>query len=184
MDTSQASTELGLTFKAQLPLRWRVIEDIENYNAPNNSRFLNILPVLEEPESHSQEHKAPNAELARLETKLDLVLEMLGEVFQQRKPLPRQIPFQISANGMTWLDEAEPPEKDSYIELQVYLSPQLFVPLALSAQVSLVEDMGNVYRVQAKFLPMEESLQEWLEKYIFRQHRRRVAQQHQRHDSS
>jgi hypothetical protein len=44
--------------------------------------------------------------------------------------------------------------------------------------------MGNVYRVQAKFLPMEESLQEWLEKYIFRQHRRRVAQQHQRHDSS
>lgn len=179
MDTHQSSSNMGLTFKAQLPLRWRVIEDAENYNVPDNSRFIHILPVLDEPESYSADFKTPNAEIARLETKLDLVLEMLGEVFQQRKPLPNNIPFQLSARGITWL-EAEPPAKDTQLELQIYLSPQLFVPLYLGAQVTTVEDMGTTHRVQANFLPMEESLQDWLEKYIFRQHRREVAKQQPR----
>ena len=179
MDTHQSSSDMGLTFKAQLPLRWRVIEDIENYNPPRNDRFLHVIPILDESESHVVESKAPSADIARLETKLDLVLEMLGEVFQQRKPLPKQIPFQLSAKGITWL-EAEAPAKGSHVELQLYLAPELFIPLYLSAQVTMVEDMGNIHRTQASFLPMDETLQEWLEKYIFRQHRREVAKQHPR----
>lgn len=170
---------LGLTYQAQLPLSWRSIDDIDSYMAKPNDRFMNILPVLDEPESHLQESKLPSAEIARLETKLDLILEMLGEIFQQRKPLPAQVPFQLSARGITWL-EASPPDRESYIELQIYLSPQLFVPLNLLAQVTMVEDKGSTHRVQAKFVGIDESIQEWLEKYIFRQHRRAVAQQHQR----
>lgn len=173
------STELGLSFKAQLPLKWRNIEDIDNYHAPSNHRFMAILPALEEPDAHVADGNPPNADYARLETKLDLILELLGEVFQQKKPMPANVPFQLSARGIVWLSDAAP-AVNSNIELQLYLSTQLFVPLYLSAQVVHVEDVGSTQRIQASFLPMEEALQEWLEKYIFRQHRREVALQHQR----
>lgn len=174
-------SELGLSFKAQLPLKWRVIEDIDNYHMPGNHRFMNILPALDEADTHTAEGNVPNADYARLETKLDLILELLGELFQKKKPMPANIPFQLSARGITWLSDEVPP-LDSHIELQIYLSSQLFIPLFLTAQVNSVEDMGATHRVQASFLPMEEALQEWLEKYIFKQHRREVALQHQRQE--
>ena len=171
--------ELGLSFKAQLPLKWRVIEDIETYQQPSNNRFMNMSSVLDDPEIHHTDGSTlPNADIARLEAKLDLILELLGDVFAQKKAAPGNTAFQLSASGIAWLAN-DSPAVGNIIELQIFLSTKFLIPLYLAATVTRVEQQGTVNRVQAQFLPMEESLQEWLEKYIFRQHRREVALQHQ-----
>ena len=80
---------------------------------------------------------------------------------------------------MEWTDAAVP-QTGQLILISLHLSPKLPQPLLLPAAVTQLESMENGSRVRAKFTHLNQEMEEWLERTLFRFHRRSIQQSHSR----
>jgi hypothetical protein len=119
-------------------------------------------------------------ELLRLETKLNLVLELLSELVQQQGLMPNPVPVRLSAEGIGFEthDRLAPGE---HLRLGIYLVAGTPKALTLPAVVKAVERRGDAYWVQARFVDLTAAVRDLLERLLFRFHRRRVAQARRAH---
>ena len=119
-----------------------------------------------------------SAEIQRLEFKLNLMMEMIGELYSQNMQFPEPVPVKLGAYSVSWMmDENETlPDIGRYLALSVYLSRRYPRPLVLFAQVSNIElcETGEKW-IEADFLSMPQQTLDTLERFVFRQHRRFVA---------
>jgi hypothetical protein len=168
-----------LAYEDVLPVAWKRISEpfdpslIGSYQ-DRNLRVLQALSALEE---HAQVEKADenaphHADLVRLDLKMNLVLDMVGQLLIASHPRPRSAAVRFNALGGAWQGYAPLPEMGNQGVLEVYLRDCIAEPLRLVGRIASVGPDG---RVKARFVPPGENIADLIEKLAFRKHRRQIA---------
>jgi hypothetical protein len=163
----------GLVLEDRLPLHWRLSEAPGGAPPPPLSNEETLRVILSFDEHHveaSDENPEFAHEIQRLETKINLILELVSQVLARQLHLPEALPVRLSAHEIEW-QTATAPATGSSVLLEIYVCTRYPRPLLLPATVQGFA--GG--RVRAVFDDLGESVQELLEKLIFRHHRRQIA---------
>lgn len=172
------STIQGVTFQADLPVIWRATETLSAEAIRgwmhSNTVLLRALATMEAPpgERDIESTAETDKRLERLEAKLDLTLDLLAKLMARDMPRPPSCPATISAAAIEWTSVAAQACGTGVITL--FIDPRLPQPLQLPAQViqSTLTDDGH--RSVAEFLHLDDETREWLERTVFRRHRRYI----------
>lgn len=140
-------------------------------------RNLRLLQAYEALDEHGTGEKADetaphSAELARLDFKLNLLLDLVGQLVSASHPRPIALPVRFNSLGASWQPAESPPSNGATGLLQIYLMEALVQPLTLPATVVAIADSGLV---RARFDLLGEPVADQLEKLAFRRHRRKIA---------
>jgi hypothetical protein len=137
-----------------------------------NVRMLTVCAVLEEQGAIEKKDDSANAaDVMRLEVKVNLLLDLVGQLLAAQMPRPLPSLVRFNALGVLW-KSANPPRVGQQGLLEIWLRDSLPQPLALIANVTNVAPDGHV---KASFVPPGEATADLLEKLAFRRHRRQVA---------
>ncbi|MCC5866891.1 MAG: PilZ domain-containing protein [Gammaproteobacteria bacterium] len=163
----------------ELGLRWRRVEALPGevllarINARNET-VLRSIAMLEE-QDQTQSDAAERAELHRIEGKLNLVLELLTELMRERQAEPiRPHSMRLNARGLCW-DDAGPVSQGALLEFEIFALPAWPVPLTLHGRVTSAEARRDGWRACARLEGLSTGSRDWLDKLVFRRHRRAVA---------
>jgi hypothetical protein len=168
-----------LAYEDVVPVAWRRLPEpfdpalVGSY-ADRNLRVLQALTALEEhgPIEKSDENLPYAADLQRMELKVNLLLDMMGQLLTQSQPRPRPSAVRFNALGGVWQANAPLPELGSQGVLEIYLRNCIAEPLRLVGRIASVSPDG---RVKVRFIPPGEPIADLLEKLAFRKHRRQIA---------
>lgn len=180
MSESDREIGQGLQLEDSLPLQWRAMQEqaalseLPRLNE-TNEEVLRFIGVLDEYPGEIGDEFAPIAqELGRVETKLNLLLGLVGQLLTVHFPLPPVKAVKLNPLGIEWIADQGPRPGDFGI-VEVYLNPRCPRPLTFPGRVDRVETTGEGCRVLLQFVALSAALQERLEKIIFTHHRRSVA---------
>ncbi|HEY3395084.1 MAG TPA: hypothetical protein VGK58_20435, partial [Lacipirellulaceae bacterium] len=134
-----------LAYEDVLPVAWRRIAEpfdpsIVGSYQDRNLRVLQALSALEE---HGQLEKADetsphHADLMRLDLKLNLVLDMVGQLLVASHPRPRPSPIRFNALGAVWQGHAPHPDLGQQGVLEVYMRDCIAEPLRFVGRIGSV----------------------------------------------
>lgn len=170
--------ENELAFQDVLPVGWRRLAQPLDEAAlisltDRNVKTLQVAMAIEEQGMvDKSDEKLPHAaDLARLEVKMNLLVDLVGQLLaaSQRRPPAAQVRF--NALGAVWRSSA-PPQVGEHGLLDIYLRDCLAQPLTLIGRIMRVTPEGEV---RVNFTPPGEATADLLEKLAFRRHRRQVA---------
>ncbi|HSP01293.1 MAG TPA: PilZ domain-containing protein, partial [Thioalkalivibrio sp.] len=114
-------------------------------------------------------------ELARLDAKMNQVLELLGDWLLAQGKHPATYDVRFNASGLEW-SSPEGPEPDTLAELSIYVCAAFPKPMVVYGQVVSREATADgAIRTLVRFEGVSDSLRDGLERLIFRRHRREVA---------
>lgn len=185
LDQSQALSD-GITFQTTLPVDWCKLPSLPADNAQSqtsnaNLRLLNALNILEELPQDSEKSTSSLTQSPHLEAKLDLILGMLGELLRQHAIMPSPASMIISAHSLSILDVPATllPSVGDLLQARLFLDTRYPQALVLSGTVSFV----TISNFTLEFHALNELVQEQLDKFVFRHHRRAIALSRQSIDS-
>jgi hypothetical protein len=167
-----------LAYEDVVPVAWQPLPEpfdpaVVGSFADRNLRALQALAALEE---HGQLDKPDDsqhsAEIARLDLKVNLLLDMVGKLLVASQPRPRPASIRFNALGAVWHAASSPPPLGNQGVLEVYLRDCIAEPLRLVGRIASISPDG---RIKARFIPPGEHIADLLEKLAFRKHRRQVA---------
>jgi hypothetical protein len=168
-----------LAYEDVLPVAWRPMPEPFDTSTVGSyqDRNLRVLQAMAALEEHGQTEKADetsphHADLMRLDFKMNLLLDMMGQLLTASRPRPRPSAIRFNALGAVWQGYPPHPEMGNQGVLEVYLRDCIADPLRLVGRIASVGPDG---RVKARFIPPGESISDLLEKLAFRKHRRQVA---------
>jgi Atypical PilZ domain, cyclic di-GMP receptor len=168
-----------LAFQDVLPVLWRVSPgllepDIAAGLAERNLQVLQAWDAMEEhgPVEKPDESNPYAADILRLERKMNLLLDLVGQILAANRPRPASTSVRFNALGAVWRGTTPLPEAGAQGVLEVYLHDCLAQPLRLPGRVTNVTPDGNV---KARFIPLGEAVADLIEKMAFRRHRRQIA---------
>ncbi len=164
----------------KLGLTWVRVEALPEPSAlqrqnRRNESVLRSLTMLEE-HDESQAEDAERAELHRLEGKLNLALELLAELVRERSQSSPSVFMRFSAEGLCW-HSAEALEPGTLLLTEWFVLPAWPVALKLHARIESRQPQQQGYLLCARLEGQSDSAKDWLEKLVFRRHRRAIAQQ-------
>lgn len=178
----------GLAYEDWLPLKWSVVKGetpIATLSRIHdaNEKFLRRAATLEEePSNITESHPELVKEFLRLESKLNLVTDMVGAVLAKHLKLPKLCSMRLTAEGISWISD-KVPRADSHVLIELYLLSNYPYPLTFLGRVQSVEKSPEGRRTTVVFDEMGEGLRDWLEKTIFRHHRRQIALSRRSHQT-
>ena len=166
-----------LAYNDVLPVQWqplsRTLDRFEMIGIDEANLLLlqACVAVEEHPARDKNEDLEPLAgELARLDFKLNLVLQLLSKLVAPER-LAAPTPIQFNALGASWAAIGPAPQPGQRGLLRVQLRSSLPQPLELLADVASVS--GTT--VQVKFHDLPEGTVELIQKLAFLRHRRQIA---------
>jgi len=141
--------------------------------ADRNVRLLQVCAAIEEQGAVERKDEASphSADLMRLEVKVNLLLDLMGQVLAAQVPRPNPVMIRFNAQGAQW-KTLEPPIAGTQGLMEIWLRDSLPQPLVLIANVTHVAADGLV---KATFSPPGDATADLIEKLAFRRHRRHVA---------
>lgn len=178
---TDADTGLALRHQGWLPLRWSAV-DAQALQAQSASLQARAEQVLRQVIGLEEVMPAPlrdddapcQAELSAIQFRLDLLLDLVGQLLTQGQERPAPCQLALDALGVGW-QAAEsgpwPTPGDSGL-LSLYLHPGFPNPLILAAQ-GTVPEPGELARV--RWQALGDGPQDLLERWIFLHHRRDIA---------
>jgi hypothetical protein len=168
-----------LAYEDVLPVGWRPLAaQLDAVAAASladrNVKSLQTCAALDEAGPvERQDENSPNAtDLQRLEFKLNLVLDLLGQIVAASLPRPPAASVRFNSRGACWRMAAPLPEPGALGLLDIYLRDGIAQPLTLALCVTEVTPDGVV---TGYAMPPGETVADLIEKLAFRRHRRRVA---------
>jgi hypothetical protein len=108
----------------------------------------------------------------RLDMKMNLLLDMMGQLLLASRPRPRPAAVRFNALGAVWQGHAPHPELGNQGVLEIFLRDCIAEPLRLVGRIAAVAPDG---KIKAKFIHPGENISDLMEKLAFRRHRRQVA---------
>lgn len=172
----------GITFTDKLPIAWEVLSELPNEGElhreqRNNEELVQNLLFRDDALTQDSEKDDEDAALEhfkRLESRLDLLTSLVSEMLAQNGSLPPVRTVILSGQGLS-VQAAEGDiqvgDKGDKLKIALYLDTHLPRPLTLCGQ--LIDVQQNSFTLN--FWPLEARLQDLLDKYLFRQHRRAIA---------
>ncbi|HKE94574.1 MAG TPA: PilZ domain-containing protein [Povalibacter sp.] len=168
-----------LAYEDVVPVAWRPLPEpfnpaVVGSYADRNLRTLQALAALEEHgQSEKPDENSPHAaDIARLDMKVNLLLDMMGQLLVASQPRPRPTSIRFNALGAVWQGIAPYPALGNQGVLEVYLRDCIADPLRLVGRIASIGPDG---RIKARFVPPGEHIADLMEKLAFRKHRRQVA---------
>ena len=167
----------AVRLEARLPLDW--VEAIPPDTAladvmADNAMLLRALMMLDEPLAGGDAGRVDAVQ--QLERRLDLLLLMTSSALRGLQPLPAAHPCVLSARQLLWSDGVAI-GAGRHVWARVFLRQRIPLPLLLPGQIveESVEQQALWHRMV--FEPLDAELQDELERFVFRHHRRQVARQ-------
>lgn len=167
-----------LAYEDVLPVGWRPLAKPLDLAAiatltERNVRTLQVCATIEEqgPVEKAEDKSLHSADLLRLEVKMNLVLELMGQLLAAQQPRPPSSLLKFNALGAVWRSQA-PPKQGEQGLLDIHLRECLAQPLTL---IGIVTQVTNDGQVKVTFTPPGEATADLIEKLAFRRHRRHVA---------
>ena len=169
-----------LAYEDLLPIRWRpepaAPSDVQAAHfAERNVRVLQACDALEEhgqlDKKKADDDSPHSADLMRLDFKLNVLLDLVGQLLAQTQPRPEPTQIRFNAMGASW-KSGENLSTGSHGVLELTLRDVIVQPLMLPAEIVTGADAGFV---RARFLALGESVADHIEKLVFRRHRRKIA---------
>ena len=172
-----AESTSGLVFRGPLRLLLTALAELPDDSVTTsinsqNEMLLNVMRAFQErPEFEEGDHLAN--EIRRIDQKLSFVLELLGTLvqFAQKTPEPRMV--EMDSSSLTLQPTQEELTQGVYFRIDVYLDPMVPKPLQMFA---MLEATDTAKVVRFKFIGLSQGVQDGLDLFLFRQHRRQVAQ--------
>jgi hypothetical protein len=168
-----------LAFQDVLPVVWRQMPNSADRDmaAGFSERNLQVLQAWDAMDEHGPVDKpdeaAPYAaDIMRLDLKINLLLDMVGQLLAANRPRPTAVPVRFNALGGMWRGTAPLPEAGQQGVAEIYLHDALVQPLRLPGRVTNVTPDGQV---KVRFAPVGEAVADLIEKLAFRRHRRQIA---------
>ncbi|WP_018174302.1 MULTISPECIES: PilZ domain-containing protein [unclassified Thioalkalivibrio] len=138
-------------------------------------RLIESLDLFDDTHPRSIPHEDETApEIQRLEHKLDLLLHLVAESLHPERPAP--VEATLSRHGIVLPAGTVPEDCD---RLEIYLSRLLPQPCVLGVESPTTA--GDVQLM--RWMGMEDTLREALGRWIFRLHRREIADKRQKVDA-
>jgi hypothetical protein len=176
VDTVVLQNELA--YQDMLPVGWRPLAKAPDlptvtHMADSNVRILQVCAAIEEQGAvEKKDEKSPHsADLMRLEVKMNLMLDLMGQLLAAAKPRPPATVIRFNALGAVWKSTTQHRVGEQGL-LDIYLRDSLPQPLTVIANITHVSADGQV---RAAFSPPGEAASDLIEKLAFRRHRRQVA---------
>lgn len=168
-----------IAYEGVLPLAWTPLPQPPT-DAALARCFETDLTVLGVVAARDERHRteaaedgAPSPELVGIDAKLNLLLELVGTLLAREHTLPPLRALRLNAHGVAWGDDAPPPAGAHGI-VALHLDACPAVPLRLPGRVA-PRAPGDT-RCVVLFRELPAPLQEALERLVFRDHRRRIAE--------
>jgi hypothetical protein len=165
-----------LAFHDELPVEWQPAEhlnpaDFAALESSNITLLLACLAVEEQPAGDKHEDLLPLAqELARLDYKINLVLQLLGRLLPGSAHAGIAA-VRFNALGVSWQGGNVRPARGSQGVLHLRLRSALPESLKFAVEITASSDT----EVAARHLHMPERLAELIQRFCFLQHRKEVA---------
>jgi hypothetical protein len=168
-----------LAYQDVLPVSWRPLPDQINPDlaasyAVSNVRVLHASTALQEqgPTDKGDENSPHAQDLARIELKINLLLDVVGRLLASNQPRPPSVAIRFNALGATFQGSNPLPRPGAQGCVEIYLRECVAEPLRLIGRVANVSPGGEI---KVRFLPPGEATSDLLEKLAFRRHRRQIA---------
>jgi len=168
-----------LAYQDVLPVLWRQMPNPADREVAAGfaERNLTVLQAWEAMDEHGPvektEESAPYAaDLMRLDLKINLLLDLVGQILAANRPRPPAVPVRFNALGGMWRSTGPLPEAGEQGIAEIYLHDCLAQPLRLPGRVTSVTPDGHV---KVRFSPVGEAVADLIEKLAFRRHRRQIA---------
>jgi len=143
----------------------------------SNELFLRAVTVLGSAASDTTEDDSVvTGEIARLDLKVNMLLDLVSQLIYAQSDIPPRTEVTVGAESLAW-SAKELPQPGSTVFMQVYIQHGTPKPLCFYGDiVSTAEEHANgIARVN--YQGLSSATRGWLEKLIFRHHRREVAYQ-------
>jgi hypothetical protein len=172
-----------LAYQDVLPVVWRnlpvpVDNAIVSSYVDRNLRVLQACAAMEEHgATEKPDENSPHAaDIMRLDFKINLLLDLVGQLMVANRPRPHPVPIRFNALGAQWRGTSPLPEAGATGVAEIYLRDCVAEPLRLIGRVTNVTPDGQI---KARFTPPGEPIADLLEKLAFRRHRRKIAETRQ-----
>jgi Atypical PilZ domain, cyclic di-GMP receptor len=165
-----------LAYEEVLPVNWApLIGAVDAAVAASvGERNVRLLQALAAIEDHGVSDKPDEStpDLTRLDFKINLLLDLVGQLLVANRPRPAAVAIRFNAQGAVWRAGAPAPVAGQQGMVEIHLRDFLAEPLRLLGTLTKVSAENEV---AVRFAPVGEALADLLERLIFRQHRRQVA---------
>lgn len=169
----------AVRLEGRMPLDW--VDTITPASALadvmiDNTTLLRALLMLDDPHAGVDTEHGRNDAIQQLERRIDLLLIMASTALRGMNTIPEERPCVLSARSLHWGSE-EAVGVGRRVWARIYLRHRIALPLMLPGQIveESVENDLLWHRLQIE--PLDEALQNDLERFIFRHHRRQIARQ-------
>jgi len=166
------TTEAGLEYRALLPLAWQ-----EGQPSPQqisewmreNITALHAIAALEGPSHERELDRTAGVDYtaARLEAKMDLLMQWVGKLLLAQHPLPPATEVVLGSKSVSWKCPIAL-KPGQFGVLSLYLAPRLPMPLIFPVQIQ----SWAAGQAQAQLLQLSDDTQDALDRTLFRYHRR------------
>lgn len=167
-----------IAYEDLLPVRWRpagaAIGELQSQQfAERNLRVLQACDALEEHgRLEKQDDDSPHsADIMRLDLKLNLLLDVVGQLLAASQQRPQSVPIRFNAMGANFV-WPQPLPVGAHGVLEITLRDIVVQPLNLPAEVVSGAPAGQV---RVRFVALGETVADHIEKLVFRRHRRKIA---------
>jgi hypothetical protein len=165
-----------LAYEEVLPVNWAPLAGTVDalVAAGVTERNVRLLQALAAIEDHGSAEKPDESspDLTRLDFKINLLLDLVGQLVVANRPRPLPVAIRFNAQGAVWKAAGPLPAANQQGMVEIHLRDFLAEPLRLMGTLSRITPEGEV---TVRFAPVGECLADLLERLIFRQHRRQVA---------
>jgi len=169
-----------ISYEAHLALEWQYLHsppDAEQIAIAleNNLECLKQAILMDELANICHDdHLIESTEVTKTEKKLDLLLNLVSAMIEKQKKSDSIVSIKLTSDTVEWTCSGL--KETGLLVLQLFIHASSLAPMQLYCVP--VKIQGNT--CQAKFLYMNDSVHELLEKYIFLTHRRKVAAEKKR----
>jgi hypothetical protein len=167
-----------LAFHGEYPLEWLPlpaspdVHSLESMDTANMALLQACIASEEQPVREKNDELTPLAhELARLDYKINLALQMLATLVSQKSQPMRPRPVRFNATGATWTALAPLPAVGDCGTLRIRLQATLPQCLELPSRVTDVDGP----EVSLSYLRLSESCGEQMQRLCFLRHRKQIA---------
>jgi hypothetical protein len=170
----------GLSFTDNISITWKPVDyqpedsHLALVNDSNEAFLRAVSAISEFSKDVSEDAPVISQEIARLDLKLNLLLDLVSQLIYQHSDIPEMSLVTVSSDGVEWLGK-DLPDVDSTVFIQVYIQRGTPKPLCFYGKVVSTQEDSQAGRARVKYLGLCGSAKTWLDKLIFRHHRREVA---------
>ncbi len=165
----------SLILNISLPCQWQSNTLSSTELQQLRQHTLDTLHQIHLLEHQSRELSEDDSEamvhIHRLESKINMVMEVLTDFMASQQHIPKSQPLALSAVGLTWQPDEQPTAGEPIL-IDLYLCPRYPRPVVIPAIV----ESSDTDQCYAAFCFDSEQEKERLEQIIFLYHRRQIAE--------